>query len=31
MSEWVYGLHAVEKLLKQGGAGVRRLVLGRGA
>ncbi len=30
MSEWVYGLHAVEKLLKQGAAGVRRLVLARG-
>jgi len=30
MSKWVYGLHAVEKLLKQGAKGVRRLVLGRG-
>ncbi|SIN95079.1 23S rRNA Gm-2251 2'-O-methyltransferase [Sulfurivirga caldicuralii] len=30
MSDWVYGLHAVEKLLKQGGQGVCRLVMGRG-
>lgn len=30
MSEWIYGIHAVEKLLKQGGRGVQRLVIAPG-
>jgi 23S rRNA (guanosine2251-2'-O)-methyltransferase len=30
MSEWIYGLHAVEKLIKQGGQSIRRVVLPHG-
>ncbi len=30
MSEWIYGIHAVEKRLKQGGQGVQRLIMPAG-